>query len=1014
MPMFFASWLLTAQLGAPDFLAEVRPLLADRCFACHGPDEAARQAGLRLDTREGALAELASGARALVPGHPEQSELLARIRTHAPEDIMPPPELKRPLSEDERAILERWVTSGAEYKPHWAFVAPVPQALPPVQRARWVRDPLDQFTLARMEQAGLQPEPEASREVWLRRAALVLTGLPPTMEEVDAFLQDRSPEAYERRVDALLASPRAAEHMAVVWLDLARFADTWGYQTDGGMFSWPWRDWLLKALASNIPYDQLITRMIAGDQLPDAGVDERVASAFNRLHRLTEEGGSIPEEFRQEGIADRVATYGTSFLGLSLECARCHDHKYDPIPTREFYGLAALFGKLDENGLKPWAIHTSAPPPFVRLMNADQQKAIEQARKTLAQARIVHRNALAQQAEIEQPVVVPAPVAHYPFETLENNTTPNHCGDQQPASTDRKRPEQLGAVTLGPGQEGQALLLDGDGGLGLTGLSGFTRHDPVTLSMWVRPGELNAKAALIHAAGFYSLDADSSGIELELVDGRLRWSVIHLWPGSAISILMPKALPLGEWTHITATYDGSSQVEGLRVYVQGEQVETQVLRDKLDGPITTHQLELGSRSRGSGFRSGAIDELKVWRRCLTSAQVARAFGLQVPAFELADPPLVEEATQAVRDAERALCAQLDGCSSFLAMEDSAFAPAMHVLKRGAYDQPDLAQPATGGALRAVLNWDGAGPRTRLELARWTCDPRHPLTARVAVNRLWAQVFGRPLVETSENFGWQGAMPTHPELLDMLSSEFVSGPQRWNQHALLRRLVLSATFRQASAASTAKRERDPSNLLLARGPSIRLSAEALRDQALLVSGLLVERLGGPSVKPYEPPGLWNEAGQGGEYTPDSGDNAHRRSLYTFRKRAAPSPNQLIFDAGARESCMPRRSQTNTPLQALVLANDPVYFECAQALARRLATAEGEWSERIRLAYRTVTQREPDSAERAILERLHADQREVLAHDEPACQQLCGSADSDAAAFVIVCSTILCSDAALVLR
>lgn len=1012
--ILFALWLLTVEPDAPDFLREVRPLLSDRCFACHGPDEAARKAGLRLDTREGALAELASGARALVPGNPEQSELVARIRAHSAEDIMPPPERKRPLSEEERGILERWVKSGAEYRPHWAFVAPVPQAPPAVRREQWVRDPLDRFTLARMEQAGLEPEPEAKREIWLRRASMVLTGLPPTVEEVDAFLSDSSPDACERRVDALLSSPRAAEHMAVVWLDLARFADTWGYQTDGGMFSWPWRDWLLKALASNMPYDQLITRMIAGDQLPDAGVDERVASAFNRLHRLTEEGGSIPEEFRQEGIADRVSTYGTSFLGLTLECARCHDHKYDPIPTREFYGLAALFGKLDENGLKPWSIPTSAPPPFVRLMNPDQQRAIEQARQNLARTRIAERNARTSNPATEQNVVVPAPVAHYPFETLENNTTPNLAGDQQPASTDRKRPEQLGAVALGPGREGQALLLDGDGGLGLTGLSGFTRHDPVTLSMWVRPGELNAKAALIHAAGFYSLDADASGIELELVEGRVRWSVIHLWPGSAISILMPEALPVGEWTHITATYDGSSQVDGLRLYVQGTQVETVVLRDKLDGPITTHQLELGSRSRGSGFRNGAVDELKIWRRSLTSAQVARASGLTAPETEPTHPQAVEEAIQAVRDAERALCAQLDACSSFLAMEDSAHAPAMHVLRRGAYDQPDRSQILSGGALRAVLPWEGDGPRTRLELARWTCDPRHPLTARVAVNRLWAQVFGRPLVETSENFGWQGAMPSHPELLDMLAADFATGPKRWNQHALLRRLVLSATFRQSSATGATKRERDPSNVLLARGPSTRLSAEALRDQALAVSGLLIERVGGPSVKPYEPPGLWNEAGQAGEYGPDSGDNAHRRSLYTFRKRAAPSPNQLIFDAGARESCMPRRSQTNTPLQALVLANDPVYFECAQALARGLAATPGAWHERIRSAYRAVALREPDAAERAVLERLHAEQRAALASDEPACQQLCGSADPDAAALVIVCSTILCSDAALVLR
>jgi hypothetical protein len=1000
-------WFPAPIAQAPDFLAEVRPLLADRCFACHGPDAGARKAGLRLDTREGALLELPSGARALVPGDLEQSELIARLRTHDPDEQMPPMQLKRPLTEAQRGILERWVAAGGEYRPHWAFVAPKRPPTPPVRDTGWIRDPLDAHVLAELERRELGPEREAPRELWLRRVSMVLTGLPPTPAEVDDFLEDARPDAFERRVDALLASPRAAEHMALAWLDLARFADTFGYQSDGPMFSWPWRDWLLEALQANTPYDELVTRMVAGDQLPDASVADRVGSAFQRLHRLTEEGGSIPEEFRQEGIADRVSTYGTAFLGLTLECARCHDHKYDPISTREFYGLAALFGRIDENGLKPYSIPTSAPPPFVRLMTPEQERSVREARRELARARIEQR------ALPPQPAPEPMLAAHYPLDVLENGSTPNRAPGGEPAAADRKRPEQLGSVSLGEGRIGRALMLDGDGGLGLSGLSGFTRHDPVTISMWLRPGERNAKAALVHAAGFYTLDADASGIELEIIDGCLRWSVIHLWPGSAASVRHPEALALNEWTHITATYDGSSRADGLRLYLNGRPAETETLRDSLDGPIATHQLELGSRSRGSGFRGGAIDELKIWRSCLSAGQVARESGLSMQTAEPDQP-----SSQRVRDAERALCAQLDACAAFVTMQDSSHAPPTYVLRRGAYDQPDTREPIRGAGLAGVWTGNGPIPRTRLELARWTCDPEHPLTARVAVNRLWAQVFGTPLVETSENFGWQGSLPANPALLDALSHDFAHGDgtpgSRWNQRWILRRLVLSATFRQSSAAGADKRERDPHNALLSRGPSLRLSAEMLRDQALFVSGLLVERVGGTSVKPYQPPGLWNEAGQSGEYTPDTGENAHRRSLYTFRKRAAPPPNQLIFDAGTRESCLPRRVGTNTPLQALVLLNDPVFFECAQALAKRTCALAAGSEERIAEAFRRATLRRPDAEELAALRHLLLEQIQVFRQDEAACIAVCGRYDAEEAALVLVCSTILCSDAAVVLR
>ncbi|MFM7052605.1 MAG: DUF1549 domain-containing protein [Planctomycetota bacterium] len=502
--------------GAPariDFTRDVRPILSDRCFGCHGPDAGAgRKAGLRLDTPEGAYAVLSSGLRALVPGDLHASEAARRIRSDDPDEVMPPPELKRPLTEAERGVLLRWIEEGAEYRPHWAFVAPVAPRIPvEVRPDGWARDPIDILVRARLEAAGLAPEPEADRAVLLRRASLALTGLPPTPAEIDAFVADAAPDAFERRIDAMLDSPRAAEHRAAVWLDLARFADTFGYQSDGDAFTWPWRDWLLEALRANMPYDRFATAMVAGDLVPADSRAERqanqVASAFNRLHRMTEEGGSISEEFRQEGIADRVSTFGTAFLGLTLECARCHDHKYDPVPTREFYGLAAMFGRIDENGLKSYAHHFSAPPPFVRLASDEQAAREKELRadrgKALGALMRAGTEALERAVDdglidLPAPTEVPAPAARYAFEELADGRTPNAVDAAKPATTDRARPEQLGQVALGEGRVGRALAFDGDGGVSLAGLAGFTRHDPVSVAFWIKPGERNARAAVLH------------------------------------------------------------------------------------------------------------------------------------------------------------------------------------------------------------------------------------------------------------------------------------------------------------------------------------------------------------------------------------------------------------------------------------------------------------------------------------------------------------------------------------
>ena len=1033
-----------ARTARIDFGRDVRPILADRCFACHGPDEHQRQAGLRLDQQDVSRAALDSGARAIVPGDIANSELVRRVLA-SDDEAMPPAHFKRPLTAAQRATLVAWVAQGGDYAPHWAFVAPVRSPRPAVRDAAWVRDPLDQFVLAELEQAGRAPSPAAEPLTLLRRASLVLTGLPPAVADAAAFTRDPTQERYEAMVDTMLASERAAEHMATTWLDLARYADTHGYQSDGESFWWPWRDWLLRSLCDNVPFDRFVQQILAGDLLPDASVDERVATAFWRMHRLTEEGGSIAEEFRQEGIADRVATFGTTFVGLTLECARCHDHKFDPIKARDFYSLAAMFGAIDENGLKPYALAVPAPPPFVRLATSAQAAREAELRANVAVCeralQLAMDDAAVAAASTAESVVVtvPPPDAHYPFDQLVDGATPNRIPGAEAATTDRHRPEQLGAVAIGDGREGAAMHFDGDGGLSLRGLAGFGRHDEITMSMWLRAGERNARAAIVHAAGFYTQDADASGIELELDEGRVRFSAIHLWPCSVASVRTVEALPIGVWTHLVVAYDGSSRSSGLTIGVNGLLVPTEVVRDALDGPLAVHTLEVGSRSRGSGFRAGAIDELRVWRKALTRAQMSkvesiaaarRGIAMSVDAeaqrrgaatavdhFVQQDPAVVA-ACRALRAAQRELAAHLDAIPALSCMQDSTLAPATVVLARGAYDQPDRSQPCAPGAVDAVLPFDASLPRNRLGLARWLCDPRHPLTARVAVDRLWAQVFGRGLVETRENFGVQGSVPSHPALLDTLSRDFCDGDgtagTAWNVRAMLRRFVTSATFAQSSRASAAAREQDPQNAWLARGPSIRLSAEMLRDQALFASGLLHEALGGPSVKPWQPDGLWGDAGQSGNYVASQGTDAHRRSLYTYRKRTVTVPDLAAFDAGSRETCQSRRSSTNTPLQALVIANDPVFFECALGLAARATRDDSDVATRLITAFRCVCTRNPTGNELAALTTLYDTAVARYAAVPKDAAAVCGSESPELAALTLACSAILGTDAAMVMR
>jgi hypothetical protein len=1023
--------------GAVDFNREVRPILSDRCFACHGPDGEKRKAGLRLDTAEGATAVLESGERAIVPGKAKASALFERIHSTDPKEIMPPAKLHRPLSDSERRMLVRWIDEGAVYARHWAYSPPRKHPAPAVKNAAWAKDDMDRFIQQKLEEQGLAPNAEADRAALLRRVSFVLTGLPPTPEQIAAFLADTTPEAYEKQVDALLASPRYGERMALDWMDVARFADTYGYQSDKSCFVWPWRDWVIGAFNKNLPYDQFLTWQIAGDLLPNATQEQRLATAFNRLHRQTEEGGSIEEEFRQEYVSDRVHTAGTAFLGLTMECSKCHDHKYDPLPQTAYYSMAAMFGRVDECGLTPYSLSTTAPEPSMRLTGPEHAAEIEMrqaalnAALTAAKAVSAERDAafrewLAATTEI----AAPAPSDHFPLDEAAGGKMPNAVPQAAAGSVSG------GQLTPVTGAVGGAMKFDGDTVLQLGGVKGITRHQELSVALRLFSPERKDRAVILHTGpGLFSQMADAAGFELLLEHGKLRWSCIHLWPGCAASVETQQDFPVGKWVSVTVTYDGSSTAAGLRIYYDGQPVATAVRYDHLDKNTATDTMRLGARPRDDrGFANGLMDELKIFRQALSRLEVAELHQPTLDAALKAAKSGDAAAKAAVRehwlarvDEESAKARQaviaarknleddfLGRLPLIMVMKESPRPRPFYVLTRGDYASPDLKRPVQPGPPAEIMPFNAKAPKNRLGLAQWMTDPGNPLVARVAVNRLWMQCFGTGIVATQENFGQQGDAPSHQELLDTLAHDFSS--TGWDVKRMLKRIVLSAAFRQSSASTKEKREKDPKNALLSRGPSYRLAGEAIRDQALLAAGLLVEKVGGPSVKPWQPPGVWSEAGAaGGDYKPDSGEGLYRRSLYTFRKRTAPPPSMLMLDAGSREVCQPRRLTTNTPLQPLIFLNDQGFFECARQLARRAIKEQPDAVDaQMQRAFLLLTSRPAAAPEMAALRALLSRQIERYTADKPAAKAVCGEENPTLAALTIVCSTLLTSDAAITNR
>lgn len=947
------------------FNRDVRPVLSDLCFQCHGPDSQQRQAGLRLDDPAIAVAELESGSRAVVAGDLAASELLRRITATDPDLVMPPPETGKQVSPEQLEVLQRWIASGAEYEPHWAFVVPQKAEVPASPFAEQIA-PIDGFIHQRLQQQGMAPAAAADRESLIRRVTLDLTGLPPTATEVAEYLADTGEDAWEKLIDRLLASPRFGEHMGRYWLDLARYGDTHGLHLDNERSLWKYREWVIQAYNSNMPFDQFLTEQLAGDLLPEPTIAQQVATGFNRCNVTTSEGGSINEEVLVRYAVDRTETMSTVFMGLTLGCAVCHDHKFDPVSQREFYQLYAFFNASADAAMDGNAL---APPPTIRVPSEEQTARLQHLDMEIAAAKQQLDQQLAEFAYVDPGPPAAAgdtvqnerreyvwiedaapPGANLqgdsPWEFVEGPDHPVHSGTRsthrkadalsQHFFTDAAPTLRIGAgdklfawVRLNPENPPQTIMLQFNDGS--WSHRAFWGADSIPWGSGDNPDHRNL-GPLPAAGEWVRLEVDAAHVGLPAGSELNGWAFTQVggevwWDRAGL---------------VTQTPQGSPEFTSLLAWAEWDaKLPKSAVPEEIRKAIAV-----------------AVDQ----RSAEQSESIRRYFLTYVhPETKLQFGPVqqqVDTLTKERTDLDAAI-------PTSMVMQDLAQPRKTFILKRGEYDQPGEEVSAAVPAVFPPLPEGVAA--NRLGLARWLTQREHPLTARVAVNRIWQQIFGRGLVETSEDFGSQGQLPSHPELLDWLAVDFQQNG--WDVKRLLKSILMTSTYQQSSDVTQQSLAQDPDNRLLGRAPRYRLDAEVVRDSALFMSGLLVEQVGGPSVRPYQPEGIWEAVAFRGSttqfYKPDSGDALYRRSLYTFWKRTAPPPSLMAFDAPSRETCVSRRARTNTPMQALVLMNDIQYVEAARALADRILSVGGDREQQLRTGFLMCVSRQPTAAEMAIL-------------------------------------------------
>jgi hypothetical protein len=1060
-----------------NYNTQVKPVLSDRCFKCHGPDKNKVESGLQLTNFESATQKLESEQSAIVPGNLERSELIRRILSADPEEMMPPPASHLTLSDEEKALLIKWIESGAQYQEHWSLTGIETPKVPRVgknwiskwgiredQETTWVQNEIDNFSLVKMKEQGLNPNGKADKNKLLRRVYMDLTGLPPSVAEVNSFLKDNSSNAFEKVVDKLLASPHFGEQQAITWLDVARYADTHGYQDDGMRNVYPYRDWVIQAFNQNLPFDKFVKWQLAGDLMPNATREMIIATSFNRQHAQSQEGGIVVEEYLTEYVADRTNTFGKAFLGLTMECARCHDHKYDPISNKDYYSLFAFFNQNKEYGEVPY---NGEAAPTLLLTDRETEEKVryireniaiqEKGMKAKASATQDGFNTFRAQARSQSPnatILKRELLVHLDFENSAKDKYPNR-GDRDieallSGDADR-RPLMVS------GKHGNAVELRGDCGIQLIagadrkaketsdrfykGLN-FERNQPFTISFWFKSLEAGLTGPLItknngEFEGFRGYD-----IELN-TDETLSVRMMYVYPSNGIELRTNEKISVGEWHHTLLSYDGSAKAEGLKLFLDGKPANVKILSDNLTKSILHGEkksnwnfspFEIGKNFRSS-IEKVQFDELRIYKRRLSALEAEALYrNDDTVSLESSEEKLYEyylwnvdenfarhqEQLSSLRFEETQVMTDVPEVMVMLELPPDQQRKT-HVLNRGAYDSPGAEVTAETPLRLGKL--PSHYPRNRLGLAQWLLDEENPLFARVMVNRFWMQFFGNGLVKTQEDFGNQGNYPTHPELLDWLAAKFRE--DHWDVKKFVKRIVMSATYQQSSVADATTLEKDPENAWLARGPSYRYSAEQVRDNALAASGLLARKIGGPSVYPYQPGGIWEALATRNavSYTQQHGDSLYRRSMYTIWKRSSPPPMMLIFDAADRSLCAVRRQRTATPLQALVTMNDPQFVEAARVMAERSIRSEKTVPARISWFFLAAVSREPRAAELEAMEELLALELKHFKEQPVAASKLLKTGDwptdnslepSEVAAYTVVANTILNYDEALVKR
>jgi len=1002
--------LLPAAPAKVKFNRDVRPILSDKCFFCHGPDPKKREADLRLDERAAAVE-----AKAFLPGKAEVSEMIQRILTTDADDHMPPAKSKLgDLTPSEIAILKQWINEGAEYEAHWAFISLKPESTKDQS--------IDKIVAAGLAELGLKLQPEATPETLIRRLSFDITGLPPSPDEISAFVTEHEfnpTSSIQHLVTRLLASPHYGERMAVDWLDVSRYADSYGFQVDRERDVWPWRDWVVKAYNENLPFNQFITWQLAGDLLPNPTDEQILATAFNRMHQQESEGGSVEEEYRVEYVADRVQTVATAFLGLTFECSRCHDHKFDPIKQKDYYGLFSMLQNIDEAGL--YSFFTPSPPtPALMMMDAPtkEKMAALNAKVAALEAKQSNRGIPAPTLDLRDgiPTSLEGQLAHFTFDELKGRKLADSLHPSPPPAPPQPKPDPKdknpksaapldpaanlkGENKLVPGKFGNAVQFTGDDSVD-TPLGNFQRHEPFSISLWLQTPDEKERAVVLHRSQAWT-DAASRGYELLIENGRIKWSLIHFWPGNAISIRTQAKVPLNEWTQVIVTNDGSSRASGLKIYVNGKIATVDIIKDHLTKNITGgghDNISLGERMRDRGFKNGLVDDLRIFNRDLSQP------------FDAKLEPLLAE----LKAARAEVTAFADAQKEIMVMQELPQPKKAYVLTRGEYDKRgDEVGPATPAFLPPFPK---NAPKNRLGYAQWLTAPEHPLTARVTVNRIWLSLFGRGLVKTTEDFGSQGERPLHPELLDYLAMKFIQSG--WNVKALIQEIVTSKVYLQRSIADAKTMADDPENQWLARGPHFRLPAEMIRDNALAAAGLLKLTMGGAPVYPYEMTEAFKPMG------PSAGDAVYRRSLYTNWRRTSPPPAMVAFDAPRRAVCISKRERTDSPLQALILLNGVQYVEAARVLGEKLhLETKGDLPKMIEHGFLRCLSRKPDAKEVQICTQLYQEQ---LSHFKAVPKEAelllkTGNAKRDvsiplpeAAAAAMLAQTLLNHDACVVKR